>query len=376
MSNGDNGPIKILIVGGGIAGMAAAALLHRQGHEVLVIDTAPEYRNIGFGLSMWHSGRQVLGELGVNQQLSGKEYAVPRAIFVNAQHKNMYNNLYYLYGDYQPITIHRADLHEALREAVKDVPVRFGTTLESIAQDDSGVTVEFNDKSKDRFDLVIGADGVHSVVRKLAFEGNAVKPYQWRAWFFWTDGWKNKNEYIQTLLAPGSMFASYPLYDRHFAGLYAWCPPEIPDPLETRIQRLHDHTKYFDQSIHDLIDTLQPADILKTDLMYIRMGPWSKGRVVLIGDARHGLSPINGRGANLALEDSSILAKKLNNGSTHEIPLILQHFGKERTRRVNTLRRNLMVVESFLLVRSPALTKVRNWIFSILPEKRKADRSS
>lgn len=360
--------MKTLIVGGGIAGMAAAAFLNRQNHDVLIIDTAPEFRHIGFGLSLWRYGREVLQELGVATRLIGKEYIVPNTFFMNPAYKRLYRIDYDTYGDYRPALIHRDDLHKSLRETIAGIPVRFNTTIKSISQNPSKVTVEFSDGSTDVFDLVIGADGINSVVRKLIFNNPILQPYGWRAWFFWTDAWKRKNENIQILFAPGANFANYPLYDRQFAGFYVASEPDSkPDPIETRRQRLHDHARLLGNDIHELIDSLNMSEVYHSDLMRVPMGPWASGRVVLIGDGRHAISPVTGNGANIALEDASVLSSMIRGAPAENLPAVLQDFSLKRTRRVESLRNHLRRIELLLLTRSPLLTAARNAVFSMAP---------
>jgi len=359
--------MKVLIVGGGIAGMTAAAFLHRQGNDVLIVDNAPEYRHIGFGLYLWHYGRQVLDELGIGHHLLGKEYMLPGMALQNVRYKTLSYLPASAYGRYRPVSIHRADLHEGLRETVADVPVRFNTTVNAVTQEAGGVLVKFSDGSTDRFDMVVGADGIHSSIRTLAMENPKLRPYGWRSWYFWADTWKRKNEEAQMILAPARGFGVFPLHDRHFAGLSVVCSPDAPDPIETRRERLHDYARPFDRDMHDFIDSLDMANVYHTDLMSVPMGAWAKGRVVLIGDARHALSPATGRGANLALEDASVLAALLGNVRPQDVPAALQRFGAERTRRVEPLRKHLRTTEWFLLVRSPLMHAVRNVLFATLP---------
>lgn len=359
--------MKILIVGGGIAGMAVAALLHRQNHNVQVVDTAPEYRHIGFGLLLWHYGRRVLDELGIGHHLLGKEYMLPRAVIQNTSYKPLNYIPYSSYGDYRPVSIHRADLHEGLREVVANIPVRFNTSVKAISQNDKEVTVHFSDDIVDSFDLVVGADGIHSIIRTLVMGNPVAEPYGWRTWFFWADTWKRNTEEVQIVLSSGVGFATFPLHDRLFASIYVACLPNEPDPLETRKERLHGSVYSFGKDVHDLIDSVDPKEIYKTDLMYVPMGPWAQGRVVLIGDARHAISPVTGRGANLALEDASVLAKMIKDVRAQDIPAILSQFSVERTRRVDPLRKHLRKLEKVMLVRSPLLAAARSTLLRVLP---------
>src|SRR6185369_4812501 len=137
--------MKILIVGGGLAGMTSAALLHRQGNEVVIIDTALEYRHIGFGIYLWNFGRQVLEELGIAKEVLNKSYLVPGAALQNVRYETLLYLSYANRGKYRPMSVSRADLHQSLRAVVKDIPIRFKTTFTSLDQDVSGVSVQFSD---------------------------------------------------------------------------------------------------------------------------------------------------------------------------------------------------------------------------------------
>jgi 2-polyprenyl-6-methoxyphenol hydroxylase-like FAD-dependent oxidoreductase len=138
--------------------------------------------------------------------------------------------------------------------------------------------------------------------------------------------------------------------------------------VETRRKRLHDYAKGFGQDVHDLIDAVDPAEVYHSDLMYVPMGPWVKGRVALIGDARHAISPLTGRGANIALEDASVLAAMLGEmRSPQDLPATLQRFSMARTERVNAIRNHLHNVERIMLLRSPILCAVRTALLAFLP---------
>ncbi len=359
--------MKILIIGGGIAGMAAATLLHRQGNNVQIVDIAPGYHHIGFGLYLWNFGREILDELGIGHSLMSKACLIPGADCQNIRYKTLFYLSYSSAGKYRPVSVYRADLHQYLRDAASEVPVKFNTTFTSIEQNEGGVEVSFNDGTTDRFDLVIGADGIHSRVRGI-IDNPQLLSYGWRAYAFYGDSWKRKNESVQLLSVPGCGLGIVPLRGRHFVGFNVACPPGEPDPVDTRRERLHMYANGFGQEVHDLIDSVDAADIYGFDLKYVPMGPWAKGRVVLIGDARHAMSPVSGRGANVALEDASILAKMMKGIRAQDVPATLQLFSIERTKRVEKLRGHFYnYLERFLFIRNPIMHAARNAALRLLP---------
>lgn len=364
--------MKILIVGGGIAGMALAALLKKKGIAPLIVDTAPEWRHIGFGIYLWRNGRSVLQEIGIEHHLLGKEYLIPGVLIKNRHGQLLKQVPFSFFGAHRPTSIHRADLHEGLRSAIADVPVRFHTTITALEQDKVGVRVTFNDGAVDTFDLVVGADGIHSAVRNLALPPTRLQPYGWRTWVFWADDWAGATEEAQAILAPGQAIAALPLRDRHFVMLSAVCPPGQADTVETRRERLHMHARHFDAAVHDVIDRLEDmASVYATDFTWVPMGSWHNGRVVIIGDARHGLSPVGGMGANLALEDASVLADELGraNGPA-AIPLALERFAERRNKRVNRMREVMRLSDRLVLMRSPIASFVREKSLSLIPFER------
>ena len=150
--------MNILIVGAGIGGLALAAHLRRDGHELVVVEKTTEWKHVGYILGLWSNGVRTLEAFGFPkrvQQLGMLETDE----YMRNQHGAILKHM-----DYRPLTerygpvvlILRSDPHEAVREVVQDLPIRFGTTVNALEQRPVGVGVTLSDGSKEVFDLVVG----------------------------------------------------------------------------------------------------------------------------------------------------------------------------------------------------------------------------
>jgi FAD-dependent urate hydroxylase len=166
-------PSRILIVGGGIAGLALGRALRKQGFVPEIIERAASWPAGGTGLYLPGNGVRALGALG----LAGTVLA--RAVCMSHQrildHRGRQLAEIELSTLWNPVGscvgIARGDLHRILLEGAAGVPMRLGTTLTTLSQKDDEVNVAFVDGSTGRYDLVVGADGIRSSVQQLVFGG-------------------------------------------------------------------------------------------------------------------------------------------------------------------------------------------------------------
>jgi 2-polyprenyl-6-methoxyphenol hydroxylase-like FAD-dependent oxidoreductase len=166
--------MKVLICGAGIAGLTLAWCLERLGHEPLVVERAPHLRDEGYMIDFFGSGCDAAERLGILPDLAAIHYPIQRLVFVNASGRERFSVAYLplrrrLFAD-RHFNFLRGDLERALyRRFGHRHTIRFGTTVAWFEQKGDAVSVALSDGSEMRVDLLIGADGVHSHVRTLAF---------------------------------------------------------------------------------------------------------------------------------------------------------------------------------------------------------------
>ena len=313
----------VLISGAGLAGSALAFWLRRAGFTPTVVELAPTLRPGGQTVDLRGAGRTVIERMGLMD--AARALVVPQRglALVDAHGRHRAELRVEDFGGdgiVSEVEILRGDLGQLLHDSVAhDVEHLFGRQVTAIQDTGHGVEVTFDDGAVRVFDLVVGADGPHSGVRRLAFgpEQRLVRPVGgYTAWFtapddVGLDGWYEmfnapgglvvslRPDRVPGQLKAGLSFASEPLaYDRHdqpavrrlvaqrFAGV-GWRAPELLEAMATA------DDFYFDS------------------IAQVQMDRWSTGRVALVGDAACCPSPLTGMGTSLALVGAYVLAGEL-----------------------------------------------------------------
>lgn len=318
---------RILISGGGIGGITLAYFLKRHGFTSVIVESAPEFKHIGYLLAINKQiGQKVAEKMGVLQKLKAKESLLTNNIFFDEQGKLIVqvNVTPELHNDNSGVMLNRADLHFALYDLVKnDVEFRFGKEITEIVQDEYGVDVIFSDNSKDRFDLVIGADGVNSKTRKLVF-GEGFEKYLDVAYFAFIVPNRTKEpiagEHDLVMTRGKDFLLAYHAIGDDEVGGYVFhkeTPYRDLNQRERHSVILKEYGTYNSKFLR-ILQTLTDDDpIFHGSFTQIVMSTWHKNRVCLIGDAAHCPTPASGVGASLAMAGAYILAKKLAEESDH-----------------------------------------------------------
>ncbi|MDZ7705486.1 MAG: FAD-dependent monooxygenase [Trueperaceae bacterium] len=356
--------MKVLISGGGIAGCALANFLRRHDHHVDIIDKASSWERAGYGISLWTNGIRVLEKLGLDQRF----FDIGEAIHtwtLRDDDGEVLSTLDLSGMDGPPLTaIHRADLHRIVREAIPGVPLSMDTTVEKLEQDDGGVDVTLSGGRQERYDLVVGADGIRSGVRELVFDDWHFDDTHTAVWSFWIPDDVSVPEGFTELWGErGKVLLSAPVAGRHMASFAAPVDDEIRgDALDSLRRRVEGD----DWLIPDIVGQLSDdAAIFHDRLLQVSAPTWSRGRVVLVGDAAHALHPIVGMGASLALEDADVLADALANHDRVEEGL--EHFTKQRQPHVASVRREAYLTRKMTFTRSELLSGMRNLLVRHTP---------
>jgi 2-polyprenyl-6-methoxyphenol hydroxylase-like FAD-dependent oxidoreductase len=312
--------MKILIVGGGIGGMSSAIALAETGHSVELIDIDPEWRVYGAGITITGPTLRAYKRLGLLDEIRavGAITNGARIFRYDGQFLNELDEPVLEEGLPATGGIMRPVLHRIMQDKVKalGVDVRLGLTVDRIDQDPDGVSVVFSDAGTSRYDVVVGADGIASKVRALAFP-NARDPEEtgqacWR---------------ISMHRPPGFDRGEFYLGHTNPAGVTACGPDDIYMWMLTRHEpgswlnddeahdRLREELTSFGGTIGWIRDNMTKSDWINYRPLaaMLQPEPWTNGRIVLLGDAAHATTPHLASGAGMAVEDALVLAKELGN---------------------------------------------------------------
>ncbi|HYC34683.1 MAG TPA: NAD(P)/FAD-dependent oxidoreductase [Candidatus Paceibacterota bacterium] len=359
---------NVLVVGGGIAGVTLASLLSTEKYDVTIVEKGPAWRTLGYAIGLWKVGIDILKKLPLKEGFWAEIYPMKRSHFLNHNHRVIaeidFNKL--AKGGLGALTVERNFLHGALVELLpSSVESRFNTTIQQIEDDGKKVHVTFNDGSKESFDLVVIADGMRSATRSLVF-GDCLYKYPWAIWGDWTKKEHALFEGNHVASNAGVALLNVPGHDRCVTGLIFHCkkdcvikPPKDKEEIMKNFSGLRSELQMIISDIED------PNKMFIDQLACVRMKDWYKGKVVLIGDARHGMSPISGWGTSLALEDAYELAMMLN--QSVDIDQTIRSFAKRRQKILNKVKRFCRAIEASVLVENKFQILLRDTLLGLFP---------
>lgn len=308
--------LRILIVGGGPAGLTAALALHRSGHEVEIAEIEDRLAPAGVGVLLQNSPLRALDSLGLAHEIAARGWAhgpIHRAdaqgrVFDTATPPTLVPGLPPTVG------ISRRALADVLGRAVdaEGIRVRLSTTADALGSDATGVDAALSTGQDERYDLVIGADGINSRVRHLVFPEIGEPEYAGQSiWRARAPRPADLAEYVM-YHGRGSKVGLVAISDEH---LYAYVVVDAPEEPARRRGDLRDDMRAAMEGyggwVPEVAATLEPGAELRALRALLVPSPWYRGRVLLIGDAAHATTPHISYGLGIAVEDGIVLAEEL-----------------------------------------------------------------
>ncbi|NEU78696.1 NAD(P)/FAD-dependent oxidoreductase [Nostoc sp. UIC 10630] len=304
---------KVAIVGAGPGGLAAAIALRSQGIDVQIYEKAQEFRPAGTGLGLAPNGLNFLDAIapGIVETLKGSGCEVHHTVLKNIQGETIRANTTKYQEKYgQPLlTVWWYRLQQVLASRLPSDIIHLNHRCIGFEQDENGVKIRFDGEKSVYADLLIGADGVNSVIREILFgEGkpNYIGSMCWRAVIKYHHELFNDyelvfvkgNQQFMYLLNVGGGYMSW--ISRKFSPEYSLC--DSADEVKSRI--LHELADW-DESFRVVVQAT-PAEQIWEGPICDRppLTHWSQGRVTLLGDAAHPMAPAMGQGANTTFEDA------------------------------------------------------------------------
>ena len=312
---------NILICGGGIAGLTIAYWLKKFGFRPTIVEKAPAIREGGYMIDFWGVGFTVAEKMFITEQLHQEYYPIPEVTFVNKKGKRVgglkleqlrkqLKNRYF--------SLLRSSLEKVLYRQVKDeVEIIFSNSIAAIEEKPQETIITFTDNSQRNFDLLIGADGLHSVVRKLYFgEEDAFKSFMgYYAASFTIDNYLPDPHVFKSHTVNGKQVGIYGISENSLATFFIFKSELIKfgaQPVTSVKALLKENFKEVEWECPSLLQKMDTsADFYFDEVSQVKMSNWYKGRVALLGDACQCVSLIAGQGSSLAMAAAYILAGEL-----------------------------------------------------------------
>jgi len=365
--------MKVIIVGGGIGGLAAAVALGRVGLEVEVYERAPALTEVGSGIALWRNALRALRHLGLTDRVLELGQPIETQRFHSSDGRLLRSMKMRALDDASGlpalVTLKRADLQRVLFEAVDKRLVHLSHRCVGIGEHDGGATVSFADGRSAHGDVIVGADGLHSVVR-AALHGS--RSPERVGIGVWRGVAPLKHDLLETRVGfqcfgRGARFVALPLRNAttYWAGTLLRAEDTQPPVGSARDQVLELYRGWH-APIEDIISATPPEAFLYTDLFdRPPLGPWGRGRVTLLGDAAHPAAPFLGQGACQALEDAVWLSRHL--AAARDPEPALRAYEAQRSPRTQRIVEASRRMGRRYHVTHPVQAALRNLTFRLAP---------
>lgn len=310
----------VLIVGGGIAGLTLAAALQQRGLNVELVERSAVWQAVGAGILIQANGMRALRAVGLDAAVERAGVAVPGWSFCDQDGAVLCEtDLEMLWRGVGPcIGIARTTLQDALRAGAAAVPCRLGTWPVGLVQDARRVAVEFNDGSAGEYDLVVGADGIGSSVRRLGISNVELTYSGQLAWRTLGPAPASLTN-VEFALGDGCFYGLLPVGNGRAYGFGNVTTTHFYDPLDGRLDRLRRRFAQFGGRVAEHLAALERDEQIHCSAIeWVELHEWHRGRVLLIGDAAHATSPMMGQGGCMAMEDAELLAAALRSEANVE----------------------------------------------------------
>lgn len=369
--------MRILIVGAGIAGLTLAALLKQRGIEPMIVEKSSQIEDVGYMLGIYPIGSNVLHGLGCFEKfMDVSEPCESYIAYSNNKRlkacalKAITEN----YGPYQNLT--RYELIKILVEACGSLPIHFNTEVKLLEQNNKEVSVTFSNDKQQSFDLVVGADGIHSHIRSLILTKPQYPFFHtgWGCWVWWADEKTSPKGIIEEFWGTGTFCGLYPVKGKVgvvAGGNFSAGDLALLHPHFSRHDFIEKQFASLKRSRPEIFAAL-PADTEKVFFWSLedqRARTWHQGRVVLLGDSATAFLPTAGIGASMAMGSAAVLNDELSRVDAKWIPRALHLFEKRRKASVESAQSNSRQLAKLMFANSAFKAALRNCLTKMLSTK-------
>ncbi len=360
---------KIAIIGAGIAGLTVAIMLEKLGFEIKIFESNEKVRGIGAGMGLASNAIKAFEYLGLDENVISisnqlRDFEISDAagkIILSADTeriKQSYNA--------DNFAVHRADLHSLLASKIPEGRIFTHKKLVRLKIKEEKVEIEFEDGTNEKFDFLIGSDGVNSQVRQLFLPDTKPRYAGYWCWRGVVETSENRlHKSVETWGRNGRFGITPLIHDRIY--WYACVNSNLKDGVpELGLKELRDRFKNYHSIIPEILSMSREEDLVSNPIVDIKpISHYHFDRVLLIGDAAHATTPNMGQGACMAIEDIAVLQDELEK---NDFNTACRNFERRRLKRtqyiIKTSRNAGMVAQS----ENPAFIFFRNKLMRILPD--------
>jgi 2-polyprenyl-6-methoxyphenol hydroxylase-like FAD-dependent oxidoreductase len=365
--------MRVLICGAGIAGLTLACCLEERGHDVLLVERSPRLRDEGFMLDFFGPGYDAAERLGILPDLAAIHDPVERLVLLDARGRQRcslpYRVLRERLFENRHFNFMRGDLERVLyRKIQRRLAVRFATTVDSFERTGRSVAVHLSDGTAETADLLVGADGAHSRIRRLAFgeECCFMRQLGYKAAAFviaQPPGELDIGRGAITVTVPKRHVTVYPIRGRRLATFFLHKAEGRWDKLsvDSACAELRDVYGDLHWIVRRLLRQCDSAtEVYFESVAQVEVPCWSRDRIVLVGDACQSVSPLAGQGASMAVAAALILADELT--GTADLTEALRNYEQRMKPAIERQQRAGRRMASWLVPPDAARLTIRNLI--------------
>lgn len=363
--------MQITIIGAGIGGLTTAIALKQKGFEVEVFEAASVFKKAGSGINLAINAMQIYQQLGLYDEILEAGNYTNSMVISNKNLKVLSNidlkDFEVKFGA-KTVAIHRAVLHEILLKNLKNTPVHLGKKLKLLQQSSENIELTFEDGSTHNTKVLIGADGIHSVVRKAIFDNTQIRSAKQICWRGIT---KSKaavdfQTALHELWGKGKRFGFVPINKDE---VYWYALANFKKDYRTEFEGV-DLIRLFSDfhpTVTKLIKGTPKENILSNEIAdLLPINTWHKGNICLLGDAAHATTPNMGQGACQAIESAMILSNCL--AKEDDVQKAFSRYQNTRKKKVLLVIKNSWKIGKLAQTDSFILAKIRDFITPLVPE--------
>ncbi len=365
--------MRAIVIGGGIGGLTAATALRQAGIEAVAFERreAPEESDAGGGMVLWHNAIRALQEVGLAERMQAVGSPIEKMEWFTSDGRSIASwpvaEMNKTFG-VSAIGVRRANIHPVLTSALDDGVLEKGVEYTRFEQDGAGVTAHFAGEREERGDVLIGADGIYSITRRQ-LAGDEELRYAGYALTFGTLELEHElltGDRFRETSGPGARFIFFPVGSGHtyWSAIHV-APQGRSEGYRASKSELLEIYDGWPEPIPTVVQATDEALMFRRDIFDRKpVKRWGEGRVTLLGDAAHPMTPNLGQGACQAIEDGIVLGKALSGG--RDVAAALRTYEQRRIKRTTPFVKRSWSIGSMGRWKNPVAVRFRDLLQRIV----------